>query len=173
MARVRLNRTQIDLLVRQKGRSLVQGVTDRVQTGARALIPVGDHLSGSGKRHTGPTLLSSVYSRVSVNAQEAVGVVGAKAKHAATVHQGSQAHTIRSKRGKVLKFRWERGDFLVAARRGKRRGNRRTGQFHYFMRVRHPGNKRPVQYLVTPLHMFARMSGFKTSSVAVGRSRLP
>lgn len=152
---------------------LVSAVTNRVEHGARSLIPIGDHVSGSGAPSRDITLLSSVYSSVDVNSRTALGIVGAKTRHAATVHQGSQPHVIRSKSGKMLKFRWERGDFLVAARAGRRRGNRRTGQFHFFARVRHPGNKRPVRYLTTPLAMFAGALNFRVTTLPVSRSRLP
>ena len=100
--------------------------------------------------------------------------IGSEVDHAATVHQGSSAHTIRSKGGKMLKFRWARGDFLVAARAGRRRGSSRlTGRFHYFVSVRHPGNKRPVRYLTTPLALFGRINGFVILGVGRGRTRLP
>lgn len=173
MAKVTFNRAQIDATARARAFPLVQRVVDQVESGARALAPVGDHLSGSGKRSRGPTLQSSIYSRITVNPQRVLGRVGARANHAATVHQGSQAHTIRSSRGKMLKFRWERGDFLVAARMGRRRGNRRTGQFHYFVQVRHPGNKNPVRYLTTPLSLAASRNGFVVLGVGFGRRRLP
>lgn len=153
---------------------LVSTVTDRVERGAKALIPVGDHVSGSGAPARNATLLSSVYQQVTANSATVRGRVGAKTRHAATVHQGSKAHIIRSKRGKMLKFRWDRGDFLVEARAGRRRGNRRTGQFHYFLRVRHPGNKRPVRYLTTPLHLFGGALNFRVTTVPVGvASRFP
>lgn len=174
MARVSLNRPQIDITARTRGRMLVQQVVDLTERGARALVPIGDHVSGSGAPSKNQPLLASIYSRITKsNAREIVGRVGADTGHAATVHQGSQAHTIRSKKGKVLKFRWERGDFLVAARAGRRRGNRRTGGFHYFVRVRHPGNKRPVTYLTTPMSMFARQYGFLIFRVGRGVRRLP
>lgn len=173
MARVRLNRAQIELVSRRAGSDLVRHTVRQIETGARALVPKGIHQSGSGRPSPGPTLLSSLYSRVDSSARQVLGRVGARADHAATVHQGSSAHTIRSKNGKMLKFRWERGDFLVAARAGRRRGNRRTGGFHYFIKVRHPGNKRPVTYLTTPLAMFGRMNGFLVFGVGRGRTRLP
>jgi hypothetical protein len=112
-------------------------------------------------------------SATSVGPQKVHVRVGADKNYAATVHQGSSAHTIRSRSGKMLKFRWERGDFLVAARAGRRRGNRRTGQFHYFVKVNHPGNKRPVRYLTTPLQMFGRANGFRVTTSGVNRMFLP
>lgn len=173
MARVRLNREQIDITAQTRGRALVQALVNSVESGARTLIPIGDHRSGSGAPARDITLLSSVYSHVETSSRFARGRVGAKTRHAETVHQGSQPHVIRSKRGKMLKFRWDRGDFLVAARAGRRRGNRRTGQFHFFVSVRHPGNKRPVRFLTTPLQMFGRAYGFLVFGVGRGRTRLP
>lgn len=121
----------------------------------------------------GDRLTQSIYSQFRSSPRDVVMRVGAKARHALTIHQGSKPHTIYSRRGKTLKFRWERGDFLVAARSGRRRGNRRTGQFHYFLRVRHPGNKRPVRYLAVPLALFGRRNGFEVKTSGWGRTRLP
>ena len=173
MARIRWNLPQIDLTARTHGGNLVRRVTDRVESGAKALAPRGTHLSGSGKTAAGPPLQESIYSRLTVNSRTALGRVGAKARHAETVHQGSQAHVIRSRGGRMLKFRWDRGDFLVAARSGRRGGNKRTGRFHFFARVHHPGNKNPVRYLTTPLSFYGRANGFLIFGVGRGRSRLP
>lgn len=174
MARVNLFRPQIELTSRRAGSDLVRHTVNQVRSGAVALIPIGDHRSGSGAPARDITLMSSLYSSVDSNSATVKGRVGAKTKHALTVHQGSRAHVIRSRSGKVLKFRWDRGDFLVAARAGRRRGSRRTGQFHYFLKVRHPGNKNPVRYLTTPLHLFGRINGFRVTTVAPGvASRLP
>lgn len=136
------------------------------------MAPRGDHMSGSGKRRAGKRLADSITSRLRSRTHEIVGRVGSQKKYAATAHQGSSAHTIRG-RGKMLKFRWDRGDFLVAAQMGRRRGNRRVGHFFYFHSVRHPGNKRPVRYLTTPLSMIARRNGFLVFGVGRGRGRLP
>jgi hypothetical protein len=129
-------------------------------------------MSGSGKRRAGRRLADALYSSIRSNPSEVVGRVGARKKYAETVHQGSSAHTIRG-RGKMLKFRWDRGDFLFAAQSGRRRGNRRAGHFFLFHSVRHPGNKRPVRYLTTPLTLIARRNGFIVFGVGRGRTRLP
>lgn len=92
--------------------------------------------------------------------------IGSPKKYAATVHQGSKPHVIRSRKG-MLKFRWERGNLLLERRRGRKR------QFFFFDSVRHPGNKRPTRYLTTPLAQFGRLNGFRTITSAPGRSRLP
>lgn len=173
MARVRLNRAQIDITARRFGRGLVSHVTRQVESGARALIPIGIHRSGSGAPSPGITLLSSVYSQVDSNPNSVRGRVGTTADHSATIHQGSKPHVIRGRGAKMLKFRWDRGNFLIAARAGRRGGNKRTSRFHYFVKVRHPGNKRPVRYLTTPLHQFGRMNGFRVTTSGVSRTRLP
>lgn len=173
MARFQPNQPQITLTAQRLATPLVRAVTNATLTGARRLAPRGSHLSGSGKVRAGSPLEPSLYSTLTVGPNRILGTVGAKARHSLVVHQGSRPHTIFSKSGKLLKFRWDRGDFLVAARAGRRRGNRRTGQFHYFLRVRHPGNKRPVRYLTTPLHVFGRMGGFRVSTVGAGIGRLP
>ncbi len=173
MARVNLHSAHIVQTAQRLTLPLVQRTGQEVLDGARHLVPEGDHMSGSGRPKTGPTLQRSLYSRTRMSTAQIRMRIGANADHAATAHQGSRAHIIRSKRGKTLKFRWDRGDFLVAARAGRRRGNRRTGRFHYFMKVRHPGNKRPVRYLTTPLQMFGRINGFRVSTSGANRSRLP
>lgn len=174
MARFVPNQPQITLTAQRLATPLVRSVTQATLTGARRLAPRGDHLSGSGKVRPGSRLEASLYSNLTVGEHRILGRIGARARHSLVVHQGSRAHVIRSSRGKVLKFRWDRGDFLVATRAGRRRGNRRTGGFHYFLKVRHPGNKRPVRYLTTPLHLFGRMGGFRVTTVPVGvESRLP
>lgn len=174
MARVVWNQAQIIATAQRFTLPLVNRVGQEVLDGARFLAPEGDHVSGSGKAKAGPSITQSLYSTMVVGPQRIRMRIGAKANHSMTIHQGSRAHTIRSRRGKMLKFRWDRGDFLVAARAGRRRGNRRTGQFHYFMSVRHPGNKRPNRFLTTPLEMFGRLNGFRVTSVrTVNRTFLP
>lgn len=130
------------------------------------LAPKGSHLSGSGARASGPNLQSSIFDRIESGDERIDAVVGSEKDYAATAHQGSKPHVIRMK-GKLLRFEWERGQFLL-----KRRGKRGRGYF-LFAKVNHPGNKRPVRYLTTPLHLFGRMNGFRTTSTPVSRSRLP
>lgn len=174
MARVNLNKAQIILTAQFYTLPLVLKTGQEIRDGAAFLAPEGDHLSGSGKVHKGTPLRQSIYTNRTIAATQIRMRIGAKADHAMSEHQGSKAHFIRSNKGKMLKFRWERGDFLVAARAGRRRGNRRTGQFHFFVSVRHPGNKRPVRFLTTPLEMFGRINGFAVSSTrTVNRTFLP
>lgn len=139
----------------------------QIQTGAKRLVPRGSHFSGSGKRSPGQELRGNIGFHLKVTTTQVQGRVGSYKVYASTVHQGSRPHMIVSRRGKMLKFRWDRGNALMRVRR---QGSR---QFFYFRRVRHPGNKRPVRYLTTPLVLFGTANGFKVSTVPVGRTRLP
>lgn len=166
MARVNISRAAKILEVNSRAAPLVARTTSQISHFAKLMAPKGDHMSGSGRRRLGPHLHSTISSRVKVGAGSIVGTVGSRKKYAATVHQGSSAHYIRA-RGKLLKFKWERGNLLLEHRRHGRR------QFFYFGSVRHPGNKRPVRYLTTPLSMIATRNGFLVFGVGRGRSRLP
>jgi hypothetical protein len=173
MARVRLNRAQINATVMKLTLPLMHRTGQQILDGAKHLAPEGSHLSGSGKPRRGQPLRPSLFSSLKASPTRVNVRIGSRVNHAATVEQGSRAHYIYSRKGKMLKFRWDRGDFLVAARAGRRKGNRRTGQFHYFASVRHPGNKRPVRYLTIPLAMYGRLNGFKVTTSGVNRTRLP
>lgn len=166
MARVRINQIEKRLTVKALTTPLVAKTTSQISHFARIMVPRGSHISGSGRRRSGPTLHASMYSKIRVGASEVVGTVGSKKKYAATVHQGSSPHVIRG-RGRKLKFRWERGNLLLEHH------GRAGRQFFFFSSVRHPGNKRPVRYLTTPLNLIARRNGFLVFGVGRGRSRLP
>jgi hypothetical protein len=139
---------------------LVTRLVRQVESGAKRLAPRGDHRHGSGKPRRTRALVPSIHSKVTVLAWGIRGEVGSNAVHAATVHLGSKPHIIRA-RGKMLKFTSDRIDFASAARRGRRGGNKRMGRFHYRFSVLHPGNKRPVRYLTTPLVQFGHAAGFR------------
>lgn len=160
MSRVQLDRVQIRKTSQDLALPLVTRLVNQVERGARRLAPRGDHRHGSGRPRRTRPLLASIRSNVRVQANAIRGEVGSNAVHAATVHLGSKPHIIRSK-GKMLKFTSDRLDFAVASRRGRRGGNKRTGRFHYRFSVRHPGNRRPVRYLTTPLVQFGHANGFR------------
>lgn len=152
-----------------------QRVVGRIFDGARFMVPRGSHMSGSGKRRPGQTLGQSLKTVAQHRPTMLVTKVGSDKRYAATAHQGSSPHFIRAK-GKMLKFEWERGNIVVRARgRGGRKRGRAgpSGNYFFFKLVNHPGNKRPVRYLTTPMHLYGRMLGFRTSSARVNRSRLP
>lgn len=142
--------------------------------GAVRLAPRGTHVSGSGRPARGARLQPSIsVTSFRMTSTSIRSKVGTRKNYAATVHQGSDSHIIRSGSGRMLKFRWDRGDFLIAARAGRRGGNKRTGRFHYFARVRHPGNRRPVQFLTRPLHMYGRFYNFRVVSFLAAKGPLP
>lgn len=135
--------------------------------GAKALAPRGDHQHGSGRTVAGPTLQASLTQTPLRVTQQSVSTrIGSKLNYAATVHQGSRAHVIRAK-GKMLKFRWERGNLLLQRRSGRSRA------FFFFKQVRHPGNRQGRRFLTTPMVQYGRANGFRTISSVLGRTRLP
>lgn len=160
MSKVVLNRAEVLAAPQRVALPKVQLTTRQVHAAAKRMAPVGNHLKGSGKRQPGAPLVPSINARINEGINQISGIVGSRKEYAATVHDGSKPHIIRSK-GKMLKFKSDRLDFLVAARSGRRGGNKRRGGFHYAFSVRHPGNKRPVRYLTTPLFLYGRANGFR------------
>lgn len=175
MARVNIDQAKKIATAHRLTGPYVRKTTDLILQGARHLAPRGDHRSGSGARRPGVTLAASLTVQSDMTLHSITERLGSKKDYAASIHQGSSPHYINS-RGKMLKFEWERGNIQVVARgrRGRVRGKRGpAGRFFYFFRVRHPGNKRPVRYLTTPMHLYGRMRGFRTTSTPASRSRLP
>lgn len=167
MARVNIDQQKKLATARRLAGRLHRRTVNEIFNGAKHLVPRGSHLSGSGKRRPGQPLLQSLKRVERDRTLQLLTLIGSAKKYAASEHQGSKPHFIRMRGGKVLKFEWERGNFLLKAR-GK---GRRT--FFYFKSVHHPGNKRPVRYLTTPMHLYGRLHGYRTSSLGVNRSRLP
>lgn len=176
MARIRLNQTKVISSAHKAAGPHIKRTSELILGAARRMAPSGNHLSGSGRRQQGQKLKASLVNEVRTGVDYIVRSVGSRKNYAASEHQGSEPHVIRGK-GKMLKFKWERGDMLVTARRrgriSSRYPRRNKNGFFYFVKVKHPGNKRPVRYLTTPMHLFGRMRGFRTDSWPVGRSRLP
>lgn len=181
MARVDIDQNKKILTAHRLAGPHVRRTSNLIIQGARRLAPRGDHMSGSGKRQPGEQLRESLRIDSKATVNSITERIGSTKKYAASIHQGSMPHFIHG-RGKMLRFEWERGSIKVVPRgrrgrvRGKRgrvRGKRGPGRIFYFRRVDHPGNKRPVRYLTTPMHLYGRMHGFRTSSKPVSRSRLP
>ncbi len=176
MARVNVNQSKKIAFGHKVTAPYIHRTADLILHGARQMAPRGSHLSGSGRRRPGKQLAASLRRTTASTATTITDSVGSLSNYAATVHQSSQPHTIQAK-GKLLKFRWDRGDALVVARRRGRIGSKRPRPgkdgFFYFIRVRHPGNKRPVRYLTTPMFVFGRARGFRVDAWPAGRSRLP
>lgn len=169
MARVEIYQGRVNTYSLGVTLPLVRRTVSQIHQGALRLAPRGSHMSGSGARADGPNLQSSIEENIGLRGDTIHGQVGSRKQYAATAHQGSERHDIPLRRGKVLKFHWERGNLLI-----KGRGKGRTPQrFFFFLKVTHPGNKRPVRYLTTPMHLYGRANGFVTSSLPVNRSRLP
>lgn len=169
MARVRIYHNRAQEFAKSRVRPRVDGVANKILNGARALAPRGTHLHGSGRPVAGRALYQSLDVHNVASATQVRRLVGAQVAWAATVHQGSKPHAINAKT-KLLTFRWERGTLLVRGR-GRRRGASMMFRFH---RVNHPGNKRPVRYLTTPMHLYGRAAGFRTvTRLSPTRSRLP
>jgi hypothetical protein len=175
MARVNIDRQRKIATAHRLARPHHRRTCDLIMRGAQQLVPRGSHRSGSGKPRPGQPLAASLRTSSRENVNSLVDRIGSTKQYAASEHQGSKAHYINAK-GKMLKFEWERGNIIVRARgrRGRQRGRPGpAGNFFYFVRVHHPGNKRPVRYLTTPMHLYGRMRGFRTTSVPVNRTRLP
>lgn len=159
---------RVKVFLIQKTLPLVRRTVNQVEAGATALAPHGSHMHGSGDPVAGVTLSASIFQEIKTTGDTISGYVGSRKDYAATAHQGSGSHAIYAK-GKMLKFAWERGSLLVKHRSKGRRGQ----TTFFFMKVHHPGNKRPVRYLTTPLHLYGRANGFRTTSLPVSRTRLP
>jgi hypothetical protein len=175
MARVNINQNRKVLLAHKLAGAHIRKTTNYIIAGARILAPRGSHMSGSGSRHSGLQLGQSLRIESESSLTMIVERVGSDKNYAATVHQGSSPHYIHG-RGKKLKFEWERGNIQIRARgrRGRVRGRAGPGgNFFFFVTVHHPGNKRPVRFLTTPMHLYGRLYGFRTTSTPVSRSRLP
>lgn len=179
MAHVRTYQARVILTAHRLAGPHVRRAANLMIQGARRLVPRGDHKSGDGSRRPGVSLTQSLVIESESTVTSITERIGSRNNYAATVHQGSSPHFISSK-GRMLKFEWERGHLLLAARAsGRIRGNgpssrlRRRGSFFYFVQVFHPGNKRPVRYLTTPMHLYGKLFGFRTTSTPASRSRLP
>lgn len=176
MARININQSKKIAHAHKVTAPYISRTSELILHGARQMAPRGSHQSGSGRRRPGPQLSRSLKKTVSTTATSITHSVGSTKDYAASMHQGSSPHIISAK-GKLLKFRWDRGDALVTARRRGRVGSRRPrpgkNGYFYFVRVRHPGNKRPVRYLTTPMFVYGRARGFRVDAWPVGRSRLP
>lgn len=104
--------------------------------------------------------------QVGTDPREIIFDIGSPLKYAASVHQGSRPHEIRATT-KPLTFFWPRARFISRTQR------LRSDPRVFFMRVQHPGNKRPNRFLTTPLQQFGRAAGFIVRTDAASRGFLP
>jgi hypothetical protein len=167
MSRIVLYPTAVYRTARDRAHEVCRPLAREVLQGARHLAPQGSGLHGSGRTDTRAKIRNSFGIRGSETRGYVIYEVYNTADHAATVAVGSRPHAIRAKPGKLLAFQSERFSF-------QRRLRGRSARALFFARkVNHPGNKRPVRYLQTPLAQFGRKRGFKVETVLNNRTRLP
>ena len=167
MSRIVLNKAQVHRTARNKAYSVMRPMVRQTLTGAKHLAPKGDRKHGSGKIDIRPSLASSWYVEWSQTGRYVTAIIGNRANHASTVADGSKAHEILPVRSPLLAFKWDRANFLR-----KHKGLKPRDMF-YFKRVMHPGRKRPVRFLQTPLAMYGRKYNFKVTVSGPNRTRLP
>lgn len=167
MSRIVLYPTTVYRTARAKGIEVCRPLAREVLQGGKHLAPRGDRLHGSGKTDTRASIYNSFGMRFHESRKYVAYEVYNTADHAATVAVGSRPHMIKAKAGGLLAFQSERFSALR-----KRRGLS-ARQLFYARKVRHPGNKRPVRYLQTPLAQYGRKRGFKVETVRSNRQRLP
>lgn len=179
MSRVRLDQAKVILTAHRLAGPHIRRTSNMIIQGARRLAPRGSHMSGSGVRRPGLSLVASLRIDSHSTVDTITERIGSDKNYAASIHQGSSPHTIRGN-GQLLRFEWARGNLLLKARasgrirgRGPSRRLHRTGNFFFFVSVRHPGNKRPVRFLTTPMNLYGRAMGFRTTTTPASRSRLP
>jgi len=171
MSRWEPNRAAIHATSRNVAFPLVNRYSNEVLAGGQRLSRLGSHKHGSGKTVAKPRLSATGKRVWAPTGPDVIAVnVVFTADHASTVALGSKAHKIpKSGHAKpLLKFKWPRGE---ASPRLRRRMTR-TG-FFLFTRVRHPGRKRPVRFLQTPLATYGRKYNFKVTTASANRSYLP
>jgi hypothetical protein len=167
MARIVLDRTATLNSARQRGYEVARPLASKTLIGARTLVRTGSHRHGSGRPVAGPTLKASLRNvDISVDPREIVFEIGSPLDHAATVHQGSKAHSIPKSGLTPMTFFWHRARFI--SRTTRLPGDPQV----FFLRVRHPGNKRPNRFLTTPLQQFGRAANFRVRTDAASRGFL-
>jgi hypothetical protein len=167
MSRIKLYPAVVYRTARAKGYEEVRAVAYPTLAGARYLAPRGSHKHGSGRPVSGPRLADSFGMRWSERINLITVEIYNSADYASTVAIGSGPHTIRPKSKRFLMFEWPRGEASPRMRRRMYKGK------FLFKKVRHPGNKRPVRYLQTPLAMYGRSRNFRVVTVPNSRSRFP
>lgn len=158
MSRIRLNQAAVRLSGQTAGRKAVtKVVTEALPPMKRATPRSPAHLSGSGRPKPGKRLVESyVVAPMTVSVNAVQQRIENRNRVAMTAHEGSQRHRIPLRTGgKVLKFRWRKA---VAIEGGRRRIRPRN--FSYFVSVMHPGNRKPVHFMTTPLAQVARANNF-------------
>lgn len=138
MARVRLDRAQLNRTIRGASRSELETTARRVMNRAKVLAPVDTgRLRASIRIESRRTLtLRSVYT------------IGSDVSYAAMVHDGTRSHKIRPKSAKALRFRV-------------------GGKVVFAQVVNHPGTK-PRPFLDKALREIAGGRGYDIRGGTVG-----
>jgi hypothetical protein len=157
MSRVELNQTAVRTFGRRNGAIAVKKVQAVALSGSKRMAPRSPaHLSGSRVPVRGPRLVEQIKATpVTFRGWNVEARIESRSRITLVDHEGSKAHRISARRKKALKFFWVR---TVARQYGRRRI--RPGQASYFKWVMHPGNRRPVKFLTTPLAVSARLNNF-------------
>jgi hypothetical protein len=157
MSRVELNQTAVRTFGRRNAAIAVKTVQAATLSGAKRMARRSPaHLSGSRVPKPGPRLSEATKATpVTFRGWDVEARVETRVSYALTEHEGSKPHRIRPRKVRNLKFFWVQ---KVARQGGRRR--LRPGQASYFKHVMHPGNRRPVKFLTTPLAASARLNNF-------------
>lgn len=157
MSRVVLDKAAVRFFGQREAGKAVSKVARETLLGSKRMARRSPaHLSGSRVPKPGPRLTEAIhltpmkFSVLTVQQQ-----VMSPVEYSMTEHEGSRRHRIRSRSGKALKFYWRKRQ---RSQRGFRRF--RPTQASYFDHVWHPGNRRPVKFLTTPLAVSARGNNF-------------
>lgn len=165
MARVVLSPAAVRLSGQMAGRKAVGMVVGQALPLMKRMAPRSPaHLHGSGKARSGPRLVEQIKAGpMRVTATTVEQRIESKNRITMIAHEGSKRHRIPLRTGgKVLKFKWRK---QIAVREGRRRI--RPRQFSYFVHVMHPGNRRPIHFMTTPLASVAKLNNFHYRSAFV------
>jgi hypothetical protein len=156
VSRVNLNRVAVRTFGQTSAAKAIRPVAFAALAGSKRMARRSPaHLSGSGVVKPGLRLSEAINLGPVKNSIWGVEQQLISPKdYSLTEHEGSKPHRITG-RGKKLRFKWRK---RIQHRTGFRRV--RPSQFSYFDHVWHPGNRRPVKFLTTPLAAAAREHGF-------------
>lgn len=115
------------------------------------------HLSGSRKPKPGKRIVESFrVSPITVSASAVQQRIENLTPYTMSMHEGARRHRIPLRHGgKQLKFKWNKKYAIAGGRR-----RQRAREFSYFNNVNHPGIRKPVHFMTTPLAAVARKNNF-------------
>lgn len=157
MSRVKLDQTAVRRFGYRNAAIAVKKVQAQGIVGSKRMAPRSPaHLSGSRVPKPGRRLVDQIVATpVTFTGWTVQARIESRSNISMVMHEGAKPHRIVAKRKRALKFYWTR---TVARQSGRRRI--RPGQASYFKYVMHPGNRRPVRFLTTPLSVAAKSNNF-------------